>query len=288
MNKMTQTAAFKAKLATMTDDQKNQLLHFLPESESIKVREMAQFDMGLINSMPIFAYLGKIHPSWFESLFNNYSKQDKLIIISAFTQRRETLADSCHLPHDFVPLSNMAKQFVLTNLYKSMLANNQNSLPFPFLSVEPFFNLLTLPYEKVSTLIDLMGMHDLAPEMKTLIRSQQVRSILEAFHPKVVTYLKQIATHDKDVSFGKLGISSWNGNVENLKELVHKRGLNRIARVVSENTKSYQNHLMYLLSKQEALILKSFFSKKKNEEVVNSLKQQLNEAIDFLLENFQD
>ena len=117
--------------------------------------------------------------------------------------------------------------------------------------------------KKFKFLIDLMGMHDLAPEMKTLIRSDQVTAIIEGFHPKKITYLKQIATYDKDVSFGKLGLNSWDGNIKNLKSLVHKRGLNRIARVVSDASKSYQNHLMYLLSKKEALILKSFFSKRK-------------------------
>ena len=154
---MTQTAAFKAKLDSLTDEEKNALLHFLPESESVKVKEMAQFDMNLINSMPIFAYLGKIHPSWFVSIFNGYNKEDQLMIISAFTQRREVLADACNLPHHFVPLSNLAKQFILAKLYKLMLSSNQNSLPFPFLSHEPFFRILTLPYEKVQIFDRLNG-----------------------------------------------------------------------------------------------------------------------------------
>ena len=282
MSKLTQRAAFKAKLDAKTDEEKNALLHFLPESEIAKIQGMPSFDVGMIDTVPIFAYLGKIHPSWFETLFDPMTKKDKKLFISAFSQRREELASAFGLEQDFIELTHVARRYIIQHVYQFMLGST-GMLPFSFLSNEPHFNLLTLSYPQLVELIDLLALHDIALEVKNLLHKGQIKALHHILDKKQLKYLKGIKNDSSGVSFGKMGLASWDGNEKELRYMMHKRGLNRLAKTLTGASESFIGHLYYLLSKDEAKIFKSFTTDKKNENVVETLNKQLEAILEIVL-----
>ncbi|MCF7806646.1 MAG: hypothetical protein K9M07_04005 [Simkaniaceae bacterium] len=282
MSKLTQSASFKAHLDMLSHETQNSLLHFLPLEEMNKIKEMPSFDWTAVDQMPIYAFLSKIHPSWIKPFFDQLSSNDRELFLSAFVKRKEELAKAFQLEIKPIALSPIAQSFILKHLYHTFFVK-EGLLPFPFISKDPFFRLLTLSYDELIDLIDLLGMSDMAIELSEVIQGKQVRAILETFNERKITFLKQIRTSEETVSFGKMHLSSWDQNQEKLKKIIHQRGLNRLAKALCGASEHFLGYLAYMLSKDEAKMFKSFYTKKKNPKVLEVLNKELNRALDFLL-----
>lgn len=171
MSRELQAAALKAQLDALPEEEMFQLFRLLPESEANKLKNMPSFNLKYIHSLPLYAFLGKIHPSWILMVLQNFNQTDRLLFISAFSQRRNQLADACNLPHEYIPLTQIGRMFLIEQLYQKLLKSS-DLLPLPFLYHEHFFRLLTLSYDQMETLIYLLGLHDIALEIQTLIRKE--------------------------------------------------------------------------------------------------------------------
>jgi hypothetical protein len=283
MKQTSQLAALKVKISKLGDKEQKELLSVLPSSYQEMIEALPPFDPTIFDTLPVYAFIGRIHPSWLQPLFEKLSDSDKQLFVSAFQRRKEELCKAFNIEARQINLSAIGKYFILKNIYSSLLSN-PDILPFPFLSQDPFFPILTLSYENLHALIHLLGLYDIAIELPTLVKASSLKAINQILNSNQSEYLKKIQTDKTRVEFEKIGLALWDGNEENFRRVLFKRGLHRLSVGLSRASVSFMKHLLFMFSKEEAKNFEVLYKKKKKDIIIDAIKSQVLHALSYLNE----
>ena len=281
MKQACKLAAFKVKMTSLDAALQNELLSFLPDSEKESIASLPAFDPEILQNLPIYAFISRIHSSWLKPLFDALSNQDRDLFLAAFQKRKEELSLAFNVIPKEIKLSSLGKNFVLKEIYDKLLSS-PDSLPFPFLSQEPFFSILTLSYEDLHAFLDLLGLYDVALEIPTLVYSHLLKSINEILAGPKAEFLKKIQHDNVRVEFEKIGLSLWDGKQESFKKVLFKRGLHRLSIATSRSSPSFMHHLSLMFSKEEAKNFEMLYKKKRKDTIIDAVKEQALVALTYL------
>lgn len=281
MKNICQLAAFKTKITQLPEKDAAAILALLPESEGAAMNALPPFDPEMIESIPVYGFIGKIHVSWLTPFFQTLSHNDQMLFIAAFAHRKEELIKALNIEVRDVQISQMGKFFILQKIYSHFLAN-PDLLPFPFLSNDPLFPLFLLEKADFLDYIDLLGLYDVALEVPSLIYTYQLKAIDQLLSGTKAAYLKKIQSSPSEIRFEKIGLSLWDGDPIAFKKMLFQRGLHRLCIGTSRSNASFIHHLTLVFSKEEAKNFQTLYKKKRKDSIIDKVKEELISTLSYL------
>lgn len=217
-------------LQSSPPDQHSSLLHCLsPElAEQLQTQPPSSQDLQK-GFGPIEEELAQIHDSWLAPILRSLPESEIKLFLSCLSlDQIKGLKQSLLLSNDLPTPSSTGKHF-LKKTFFDMVATD-DLVPPSCLPVDPLNCLLRLSFEELTSLIELLSMHDLSVEIRHIIETAKLKEIYALLTKAQTTFLKTLLHKKEAVTFKKMGLIAWNGDREALRSLLLQRGINRIAK----------------------------------------------------------
>lgn len=109
-----------------------------------------------------------IHYSWFKEVIEESSKEEIPLLISSVSKsEQKKLAHLVGYQGELVELSSPVKHYFQNQLFQELKIMDQS--PREFLEKSPLFPLTSISKEELIELIDLLGIYDLASEVRQIV-----------------------------------------------------------------------------------------------------------------------
>ena len=119
-----------------------------------------------------------IHYSWLIPFLEPFAEDDKAMILSSLENPQlEKLKKHFKIKSSPFSLKDTAKSYLTQALYEWVISDQKELLPLEFLPQHPLNPLLNLTKSQIQTLVDYLGLHDLAIELKHVIKAEQIKKI---------------------------------------------------------------------------------------------------------------
>ena len=260
---------------------KSSFLHFLSPPEQEKFQSIAPSKRDpFAASYSMEDRLGKIHYSWLITFLEPFAEGDKEMILSSLDKNQaERLKKHFKVKGERFPLKKGAKNYLIKAVYEWLISDQKEFLPLEFLPDHPLNPLVDLSKKELQKLVDYLGLHDLAVELKHVIKSDQIKKIQKVLTPEEREFLKKQIKVKDPITFSRLNLDGWNGDGEKLKVILHHRGFNRLAKALFGCHPSLLWHICHTLDTGRTKILRKFFTDIKNDEAHATLINQILELI---------
>ena len=221
-------------LQSSSPEKRSQLLLMLsPEvAEELKPQPILSIDVQK-GSEPIEEELLRIHASWLAPLLRTLPENEiKLFISSLSPEQIKGLKHSLLWSNSIPATTDVGKTFLRQKMF-DMIAGSE-AIPPAFLPSDPLNCLLELSVSELSSIIELLSMHDLSVEIRQIIETSKLKQIYAVLSKPQHTFLKTLLHKKEPVSFKKMGLANWRGDRDLLRAMLLQRGINRIAKSLYE------------------------------------------------------
>lgn len=260
--------------------EKTELCRFLSEDEQEDIEQTPPLPFhpshGLSSDKE---RLEPIHYSWFVPFLERLSDADKYLFISPLQTQKEALYLHFDLTRSVESLTDLAVTFLSQELYHYLTQDYPVILPQDCLPEDPLNSLLELSREQLLSVVDLLSLHDLSLEIKTMISSSHLIKIDSILSSSQKNYLYELKKKIEPVAFKPMGLNHWNGDELLLKKILHQRGLNRLSKALSASHPSLLWHLSHKLDMGRASVVKTLFKTLKNKKAHTVLVAQVCELL---------
>lgn len=260
---------------------KTSFLSFLSHSEQEKYQRVVVSKKDpFASSFSMEERLGRIHYSWLITFLVPFSEKDKEMILDSLNgKQRERLSKYFNTKEKENPLQGGVKHYLVKTMYEWLIADERTFLPFEFLPEHPLNPLIDLSKRELQRLVDSLGLHDLAVELKHVIKSDQLKKIQKVLTPEEQIFVKRYVKVKAPITFSRLNLDGWNGDEEKLRGILHHRGFNRLAKALFGCHPALLWHISHRLDTGRAKILRKFCTDIKNDEAQAALTHQILELI---------
>lgn len=235
--------------------------------------------------LPIFkqevSLLSKLHYSWLRKMFPSEEMCKKLLLLPQLsTVQRKGLAELSDLPLPQPIESPLLSKFYFSKTISELKL--PKTLPTEYLPESSFNKLLKLSKNEIVEIIDLLGIYDLAHEMRHIVATKNLKDIYKCLSPKHQQFLRQ-CLHAKDkVITPKLHLDQWNGEEKPLKNLLHRRGIIRLAIALSGQHPDLIWQITHMLDSGRGQILLDQVKKEEIPSISSAVAIQIDNAYNFL------
>jgi len=269
-------------LERIPEDRCNELVCYLSqkEKEELISAPSSCFDLSSI-PLTIEQRISRVHYSWFIEFLTSINEHDRLLIISSFdATHREKLRKYFHIHQSLVPINIHGRRYLLNILFHWLTSDQQGFVPVEWIPRHPLNALTTLSKDRMQMLIDYLGLHDLAIEMKRLVKTTRITKIHAILTHAQRDYLQSLLKGKELISFIRIHLDRWDGDEKQLRDILHHRGLNRLAKALFGSPPSLLWDVYHILDIGRSKILKRFFTDISNEYLKELLIKQILELID--------
>ncbi len=234
-------------------------------------------------AVPLEAVLAKeeldpIHYSWFSPFLRTLPEREiKLFLASLAPAQVRGLKQSLLLSNALPSLSPQGKTY-LKHILLTWIAKEEPS-PIYCLPPDPINHLLDLTGEELLSLIDLLSMHDLSVEIRQIIDTTKLKSIYSLLTKAQTSFLKTLLHKKEPISFKKIGLQNWKGDLELLSAMLTQRGINRIAKALYPDQGSLAWHVAHRLEIGKGQLLLKLCTPLDHPKACSVLKEQVVELI---------
>lgn len=238
MNKGSSAVCY-AFLKNLPLQKQHALLKHLSETEAQAFSQFSGLKEDPISGIPpVEQELSQTHFSWLTPLLRSLPEGDIKLFLGSLNESQQnglktSLLFSTHIP----PLSSLGKKFLRTQLFSTLL-DQEDVLPLSCLPLTPLNDLLSMNYEELISLIDLLSMHDLAVEIRQIIDTTKLKRIYALLSAAQTNFLKTLIYRKEPVVFKKLELTKWDGRTETLTSSLEQRGINRLAKALYTEDRS--------------------------------------------------
>ncbi len=258
------------------------LFSFLTPADREKISTLSPPSQDISAGFDLNSELLKwTHPSWFTPLLRSFSEKEICLFLSSLDKAKADLLRKslkCSMP--LVPLTSLAQSFFKEKMAHFLMT--EEVLPLEALPKTALRPLLDLPSEDLRLLIELLGLHDLAVELKQIIDSTQLKKIFSVFPKEKEIFLKSLAHKKEHVLFRRIEISRWDGKAETLLQILFQRGLNRLAKALYPESPYFLWHVKRRIEMEDAEILSSLCKSLEHPRAYSFLSAQVLDAISFI------
>lgn len=257
----------------------NALLRFLPPSEAQQVMNQ---DIRSTDIMPILhqpqRLIEKMHYSWLQPIIEQLPEPLRPLAVAALTPRQAIYLQKYANPH--FTLSAPIKTFFIHRIYHSLHAHDH--LPLEYLPETELSSLVNWNKQRLVVLSDFLGLHDLASEIRHIVDRNQLRHFYDCLNSHQLAYLK-ICLHQKErIISPKLGIRPTKQDCAQLKQILHRRGLIRLAKALCGQHPDLAWYIAHTLDRGRGKILLQNYQTQVIPEITTVLKQQVTNLMNFL------
>lgn len=207
-------------------------MKFLRTKESIPLFQKPKF--GSILSPLVWAE--NIHYSWFEDLIKGSERG----IFAPFFGEKERAK--------FKTKEAAKRASFLMPFLASLLKNRlmpENILPIEQLYPSSLNPLLELSKEKRGKLIDLLGLIDLAIELRHIVEKKKLSEITTLLTKEEKALIDYFSRQPVKWVPSRLALEDWDGGRDSLFHLLHHRGLIRLGKALADEEESLIWHVVH-------------------------------------------
>lgn len=266
----------KAHLDHLDPSKRNRLLKFLPEKERQHIDSLAPADSEFT---PVFETpkerIHPIHYSWMISPMEKFNKQEQALILSALEPLfGPTLSHALGIQPNSVELSNIAKDFIYSFMYKEV-CNKRFVLPTSYLPASNMKILLRLNKNELIHLIKKLSLFDLAHEVKQIVETQVLKAIYSFLSEEERIFLKAIGSEADSFQWPKMGLDRWDRSKEHFQLLLHKRGIHRLSTAICTEGSDFMWHLSHRLDTGRGTLLIKAIETKPPTQIIENVQAQI-------------
>lgn len=273
--------AFQTLLEKCEPDKKSTFLSYLSDESKETLDDTTPSEQDpFSNPLSTTERISSVHYSWLITFLEPFAENDKLMILAALNDFQATkLKAHFKISAPLPSISPHANNFLIDAIYQWLISDQKSFVPLEFLPHHPLNVLLHLSKGEIQTLIDYLGLHDLAVEVKHIVKSDQIIKIQKVLSKAQQNFLKSLLKEKEPITFVRLNLDGWNGEEEKLKGILHHRGCNRLAKALFGCHPSLLWHICHTLDTGRTKILRKFFTDINNEQVQKALLKQVVELI---------
>ena len=277
-------ALLRAFLRRLPQEKAQTLIAYLPENDREVMLSGPAYNCNPLQSaIDMKSLFTDIHPEWWTAKFSDVSAKDRTLMIAALPEEQSKIVAK-HFAID-APLPQIKKttrKFLYGHLYYLLTEGKFSILPPSCSETHPLEKLLTIPHDKLDAFIDRLGLFDLASELKKVIRSAHIKEIEKMLSENELEFLTSIRQERDNLIFGEIGMSHWDGNTAELRSVLHKRGINRLAKAFYSADEMLMWHLKHRLSPKDGILLEDLQTETRDEKVYDILVKQMHATLETL------
>lgn len=219
----------------------------------------------------------EIHYSWFSEPLKKFPKDLLPTALGSLGAMGANIFSGVKPdPHVSLP----TKQFLHNTLVRALKLDEH--VPMDYLPECDFSPLLKWSKEELMNLVDFLGLHDLAYEVRHIVNRNHLKNIYTCLTPKQFYYLKQ-CLHQKDrIVSPKLMVDPAIVDKDKLKQALHKRGLFRLSKALCGIHPDFVWHLAHHLDTGRGNLLLKDYQLEAVPKMTSILKQQTINLMNFL------
>lgn len=225
--------------------------------------------------------LSKWHYSWIHNLLEPFDKNERSAVMVLFNERQQQeaakLFNEVHTPQKLTPI---ALKFYKYYFYPKL--NWDSVLPQEYLPEGPYNYLLNLKKNELVKAMDFLGLYDLAHEMKRIVANKLLKDIYTCLNKEQQQFLRQCMHAKDNVMTPNLHLEIWNGEKKALMQLLHRRGISRMALALSGQHPDLIWHLAHILDTGRGQLLQKITQKAKVPSLSDAVGLQLENVLNTL------
>lgn len=255
----------------------NDLSKFLPVelAQAVAAQDIKATNLAPIIDQPQNS-LARIHYSWLKPAMQQFPATLQPVAMAALTEEQMTGLKISLLPS----ISPVVKTFVLNKLYEHLQVREH--FPVEYLPQTDLTPLAKWKKQHLMCLIDFLGLHDLASEVRHIVNRDHLKNVYACLTPKQFQYLKMCLHQKEQLVSPKLGIDPSKQDCVLLKKIIHKRGLLRLGRALNGQHADLVWHIAHILDIGRGQILLKEFQAEEKVRVTQILRQQVLGLMNFL------
>ncbi len=263
---------------------KTALLSFLPTKEQKLVLNLHQPSQDLSLGFNLKNdVLDWTHYSWMLPFLRSFSEKELCLFLSSLEKHTAIkLKNSLKFSMPFLKPSEIVQFFFRQKIANYLLLTNPDLLAFKALPKSPLNVLLELGSEDLRFVIELLGLHDLAIELKLIIDNAKLKKIYSIFSKEKEVFLKMLLHKKEPVVFKQIELSHWDEKPESLLLILFQRGLNRLAKAIYHENQSFVWYIQHRMDIEESHFFSSLYKTLEYPKAYKFLSLQVLEAVSFL------
>lgn len=276
-------SALKYMLAHVPGKDGEELLSYFGEHQRKEIREALDLpENPFTTTIPPKEWLTFIHPLWVKEGINSCLPPAELYLNIIPKESQEQFAAI-----DEKILTPLGQEFFLFQLIQQIIGSFHFVSPRN-LPPHPLNQLATLLPSQFEEYCKIMGLYDLALELKLIINPQLLKQIDAYFSPLEKKCIRDFSQKKDLLKFTSLKLSEWNGNIEELTNVLYFRGLNRVAKGVYDGGAPLLWYIERKIPPKQISFLHTFKTPIHEQKIHTILTKQLIECIDIILTKPQE
>ncbi|MBX9744601.1 MAG: hypothetical protein K2X08_05260, partial [Chlamydiales bacterium] len=228
-------------------------------------------------------FFEQIHWSWFLPTLKTYAEKEQQCFLAALPKLvAENISTSLHIAPLSKSLTKSANSYLVQLLKSSLIPASEDLLPQEYLPASPLNQLLSLSKKQLIELIQLLGLHDLAAELRQIVETKTLKKIYSFITEKEHQRIKEVASYQKTGLSPRQLLDRWDGEEESLRILLHRRGLMRLGVAL----RSQHPDLIWYICHQLDIGRGSSLLKLCAQETPSTPSEPLLQEIDDLIRNY--
>lgn len=262
---------------------KKTLFSFLPPEQQ---KEFSSFSPSILDLTLGFDQVRHLlqwtHYSWFAPILRALPENEIALFLSAFSEEKAKQLTECLLfSSPPALLSSVSKTFIQKEIVRSLLEKNPTLPPIESLPISPLNKLLELTSTQLSSLIDFLGLYDLAIEMRLIIDTIKIKKIQSVLSKEKIIFLSLLAGRQEPQLFKRAELNFWNEKPEDLLSLLHKKGMNRLAKVLYPEDPNFVYYIKLRMSTDQVAIFSPLHKKSEHAKTYKILAGQIMDVLTF-------
>ena len=226
-------------------------------------------------------FFSQLHYSWLPPLLKIVPSSLLPCYLCALPPSyRQPLARLLNIPQPTTALSPRVSKHLLNALYAK--ADDKPSLPVALLPPTPLSVLLSMDKAALTLLVDRLSMYDLADKIQRIVDKNRLKQIYTCLSVPQQKFLNTLLRKPHKIQLTEIDLSAWKEDPETLHNILHKRGLLRLAAAISGQHPDFLWHLTHRLDTGRAAIIKKHFSESAIPVYTPLLTEQLIDTIKYI------
>jgi hypothetical protein len=227
-------------------------------------------------------HLDSIHYSWLTTPISALPEPLQAPTIAALSSTQRL--GVCRLlkrPDPAAQPSPDFRDFLLDAVVRSLKIREQT--PPLYLPTSPLNPLATYSKAQLQRLIDLLGVRDLAQEMRMIVNKAHQKKLLESLNEEEQRFFDfYLYKEPERLSIQRLDLKTWDGDAAKLRQQLHIRGLGRLGRAMIGQNAALIWHVSHILDTGRAVVIARNAGLSTTENVRLELQRQVIGIINYL------
>ena len=248
------------------------LYRYLPAKERVQMETLSvPKDLQFGQLFSADKWMEPLHYSWFAAFLETLPPA--LLLATLPRKQGEALAKTLRSIPEKKSLSPFLRTY-LSSYLKDLMQKNA-VLPTAHLPPSDLNDLFSLSKPELLHLIDLLGIHDLAAELRHVVDKMVLTKIYGVLTQEQRHFCHYCSKQPMPWVPPKLNITAWDNEKRSLNILLHQRGLFRLAKALTLEDPSMRWHLCHRLDVGRGQIVIKHMKEKYDPALIPYFKNQV-------------